>query len=181
MNLKRAVLESTLHVGFTVNDCYLINGPLKLVISQYEWISNKDDHLCRLSQAPVRMPAAFLQTFKWAGYRRWLWEEAKEKARADAAVETKSVNGGESRSATPSKSDEKVNEMGGDPIVEKGPEDRSRTIVQSVSQRWFSRMRRRQHAEMSIPEVENIYDRGLVENFREVLFPRSTRTGNKID
>ncbi|GAQ79895.1 hypothetical protein KFL_000400390 [Klebsormidium nitens] len=118
------------------------------------------------------------ETFKWAGYHRWLREEALEKAKADAA--TKPVNSGVLVAALPSENhvreeDEKGLSKG------EGARDVSRSMFRRLSRGWLSRTRWRNHVEMAIPEVKNIYDQGLFENFKEVLIPRSTRTGKKID
>lgn len=125
-----------------------------------------------------------MQTYKWAGYRRWLWEEAAARSRKDAAAKSARASKGATSEALryAGDQDEKVNgvavngreiEIAG--IAEENDEGGTR--------RWFSWLRRRECAgpTISIPDVRNIYDHGLLENVKEVLIPRSTRTRLKGD
>jgi hypothetical protein len=121
-----------------------------------------------------------VQTYKWAGYRRWLWEEAAAKARKDA----KSAKASKRAPRSAGDEDEKVNgvAVNGREIESEGVSEIEESD-ESGSRRWFPWLRRRECAgpTISIPEVRNIYDNGLLENVKEVLVPRSTRTRLKGD
>jgi hypothetical protein len=125
-----------------------------------------------------------VQTYKWAGYRRWLWEEAAARSRKDAKSANASKGATSEALQSAGDEDEKMNG-----VAVNGREIESEGIYEaegndeSGSRRWFSWMRRRECAgpTISIPEVRNIYDNGLIENVKEVLIPRSTRTRLKGD